>query len=416
MHRRDVLRTALGFAALAPLAGCMTGSLMQDAAFETDASPWPDIFRRLPHALRNVIEQPDHEVQLIYTRIDRDADGAATLTQSAHGLAPHSWFAAASMIKLPIALLACEALAAAGGDSAARIVLAALPETGEWSDDEPLVETFERCLRRLFVVSDNIAYNRLYEWLGQDAVHARLAELGWPSVRAIARIGSTDVQANRRVGAVSLMSADGRTLQSLPARRSAHERRFPFGDALRGGGFVVDGKVVHGPHDFSHANYLPLADAHDMLQRLLFPDSVPVNLRWRIPDALRMELLRAMSLYPRESPDPRYDEVEFPDGYAKMFVVGDGKARAPAGLRMYGKSAQAYGYMGDCVYLADRARGTECLLSASVYANADGIFNDDIYEYDTISIPFLAVLGRAVLDYEASRVRSHPARFDGLPL
>jgi hypothetical protein len=129
-----------------------------------------------------------------------------------------------------------------------------------------------------------------------------------------------------------------------------------------------------------------------------------------------MELLRAMSLYPRESPDLRYAESDYPDGYAKMFVVGDSKARAPAGLRMYGKSAQAYGYMGDCAYLVDRAHGTECLLSASVYANADGIFNDDIYEYDTISIPLLAMLGRAVLDYEASRARSHSARFDGLPL
>lgn len=411
-----MLRTALGFAVLAPLAGCVTGSVMQGTAIETDASPWPYIFRRLPRALRDVIEQPDHEVQLIYTRINRDADGAAILPQSAHGLAPHRWFAAASMIKLPIALLACEALAAAGGDSATRIALAAPPETGEWSADEPLAEAFERCLRRLFVVSDNIAYNRLYEWLGQDTVHARLTELGWPNARAIARIGSTDAQANRRVGAVSLIGADGRSLQSLPARRSEQQRVFPFGDARKGSGFMVDGKVIPGPHDFSHANYLPLADAHDMLQRLLFPDSVPANLRWRIPGALRMELLRAMSLYPRESPDPLYAESDYPDGYAKMFVVGDGKARAPAGLRMYGKSAQAYGYMGDCAYLVDRARGTECLLSASVYANADGIFNDDIYEYDSISIPFLAALGRAVLDHEASRVRFHSARFEGLPL
>lgn len=319
------------------------------------------------------------------------------------------------MIKLPIALLACEALAAAGGDGQTRIVLAAPPETGEWTGDEPPAESFDRCLRRVFVVSDNIAYNRLYEWLGQDAVHARLAELGWPNVRAIARIGSTDVQANRRVGAVSLVSPDGLALLSLPPRHSELNRRFPFGDARKGRGFMQDGKVIPGPHDFSHSNYLPLADAHAMLQRLLFPESVPADLRWRIPSALRTQLLQSMSLYPRESLDPRYDEAEYPDGYAKFFAIGDGKARAPSGLRMSGKSAQAYGYMGDCAYLLDRARGTECLLSASAYANADGVFNDDIYEYDAISIPFLAALGRAVLDYEAARPRSGRARLDALP-
>ena len=35
--------------------------------------------------------------------------------------------------------------------------------------------------------------------------------------------------------------------------------------------------------------------------------------------------------------------------------------------------------------------------AAVVHANADGVFNDDRYEYESIAQPFLASLGRAAL-------------------
>ena len=40
-----------------------------------------------------------------------------------------------------------------------------------------------------------------------------------------------------------------------------------------------------------------------------------------------------------------------------------------------------------------------------IYVNADGIFNDDNYEYDTIGMPFMGNLGRVIYDYEAKRKR-----------
>ena len=51
-------------------------------------------------------------------------------------------------------------------------------------------------------------------------------------------------------------------------------------------------------------------------------------------------------------------------------------------------------------YLVDAASGAELLLAASIHVNADGVCNDDRYEYDTIGRPFLAALGRAVLAVE----------------
>ena len=43
----------------------------------------------------------------------------------------------------------------------------------------------------------------------------------------------------------------------------------------------------------------------------------------------------------------------------------------------------------------------EFMLSATILANKNKIFNDNIYEYDTISLPFLGELGRQL--YEKSR-------------
>jgi hypothetical protein len=43
------------------------------------------------------------------------------------------------------------------------------------------------------------------------------------------------------------------------------------------------------------------------------------------------------------------------------------------------------------------------MLAASIQANADGIFNDNRYEYDTVAIPFMAAWARAVLEVERER-------------
>ena len=38
----------------------------------------------------------------------------------------------------------------------------------------------------------------------------------------------------------------------------------------------------------------------------------------------------------------------------------------------------------------------EYILTATIHVNKDGIFNDDVYEYDEIGMPFLAQLGREI--------------------
>jgi hypothetical protein len=396
MRRRDFLSlSAFGLGCAAVPHGVR--------AVVRDRAVWSEVFAKMPPALAARVDDPKHAIQLRWARIHRDADGTPRFVTHDHGLAPRRWFPAASVVKLPMALLMAEAVQAAGGGADSMLRLDAAPVSGEWGD-EPLLDTFARGIDRTFAVSENRPFNRWYELLGGDYIHRRLAELGYPQVRLIARLGSSDIEANRRSGGGALLSADGRELQRFSAA-TAKPRQFPFGRVMVGDGWQNDdGSVVPGPHDFSHANFLPLADSLRMLQAFVSPDTVPAAQRWKIDGALRARLLRAMALRPRESISPVYPEAEYPDGYARWFFVGDGTARYPDGLSVFGKSGMAYGSLSEVAYVIDRDSGVECMLAASILANADGIFNDDRYEYDTIAIPFMAAWARAVLDVERGRV------------
>jgi hypothetical protein len=115
-----------------------------------------------------------------------------------------------------------------------------------------------------------------------------------------------------------------------------------------------------------------------------------------------------MGEHPRESSSPRYDPAQFPDSCTKFLYFGGGPEPAPGHLRSIGKSGLAYGYASDNTYFVDVASGIEFLLAAVIHVNANGVFNDDHYEYDEIALPFLRDLGRAVYDHERSRPRAHP--------
>lgn len=364
------------------------------------AHVWDEVLARLPPALAALADDPRHAVQLRWVRVLRDDSGAHRHVAYDRGMAPRRWFPAASVSKLPMALLMAEAVQACGGDADSVLRLDAPPRSGEWPENEPLAETFLRGVQRTFAVSENVPFNRWYELLGTDAVHRRLAELGYPHVRLIARLGSSDREANRRSGGGAVSSARGEALRTFSAATGA-ARRFPFGDALSGEGWQNDdGSLVPGPHDFSYANFLPLSDSLRMLHAFMLPESVPRARRWRIDGGLRARLLRTLALRPRESTDPVYAERDHPDGYARWFFVGDGRGRYPAELSVFGKSGMAYGSLSEVAYVIDRASGAEFMLAASILANADGIYNDNRYEYDGVALPFMAAVARAVLETE----------------
>ncbi|MEL6562013.1 MAG: hypothetical protein AAFQ94_27750, partial [Bacteroidota bacterium] len=66
---------------------------------------------------------------------------------------------------------------------------------------------------------------------------------------------------------------------------------------------------------------------------------------------------------------------------------------------------QAYGYLIDNAYIVDFDNGVEFMLSAVIHVNENRIFNDGVYEYDSIGFPFMAQLGQQIYQLELKRNR-----------
>ncbi|HWS40126.1 MAG TPA: serine hydrolase [Arenimonas sp.] len=354
---------------------------------------WSRVFTAMPASLAAYASDPEFRVQILCQY--RKKNSRTQWQKTSWQLTPKQWFSTASVAKMPIALLACEKFAALGLDLSAKIGFTQVPIGGEWPADEPAYETLERTLTRIFTISENPPFNRLYDFLGVDAMNERLQAMDYPTARLISRMSAPVVDNDRTRAGMVLNSKD--ELIYTFSERVGKPRVFAYGDALIGKGFLKDsGELIVGPHNFSKTNYLSLSNTQQMLKAIVDPTSVPSNQRWAIPESMRQQILKIMAMMPRQSTDPIYPEAEYPDGYCRFFILGDVKTRKPDSMTLIGKVGEAYGYLTDVEYITDTKSDWECYLSANIYVNADGIFNDDKYEYESIGYPFLAALGRAV--------------------
>ena len=113
-----------------------------------------------------------------------------------------------------------------------------------------------------------------------------------------------------------------------------------------------------------------------------------------------------MSILPRQSDYPSFPDFDkHYDGYCKFFLYGDTKDKIPDNIKIFNKVGLAYGFVIDNAYIIDIRNNVEFLLTAVIYSNSNQTMNDDEYDYEKISIPFLASLGRKIYDFELKRYK-----------
>lgn len=185
------------------------------------------------------------------------------------------------------------------------------------------------------------------------------------------------------------------TLPERTAKPLARSRRTPAG--LRIGTAFFDGdQRVNGPMSFAAKNRFPLAELQRALCMVARPDADCGGPGFRLSADDRALLLEAMGQLLAESSDPAYDPAEHRDEDVEFLLPGLRRVVPPERLRVYGKSGQAYGFTLDNAWVVDTAGDRSFFLAAALYTNADGVLNDDLYDYDTVALPFLADLGEAV--------------------
>lgn len=376
-----------------------------------------DLLRQRPEWFASVMDQVEHyEVQVLYTQIDRDAQNRPRFTSHWYGVDPETYFYPASTVKLAGAALALEKLnqlAVPGVDlhTAVRIDSAGEGQTEALEDASSRtgLPSIGHYIRKLFAVSDNDAYNRLYEFLGQEHLNERLRELGYSDVRLTHRLSVVlPPEQNRCTNPMSFRDGD-RVLHEQPAVCTDRDYGFD-GSIPKGVGKVQDGLSTDEPLEFAAKNYMSVEALQFLVRSVMFPEAVSEERRFDLRPGDYDFLRRCMSILPRECRYPQYDAEDHWDSYVKFFLFGDSKDPVPEHIRLFNKVGLAYGYLIDNAYVVDFEKGVEYLLTAVILVNEDGIYNSDVmaeesYPYEELGFPFLANLGRAIHEYELERPR-----------
>ncbi len=355
------------------------------------------------------------ELQILYTQIDRDHNNTPTFTIYKFNIDENQYFYPASTVKMPTAFFALEKinrLKKSGLDKYSELQIDSIrppqiPLRGD-STSQNGQASLAHFAKKIFLVSDNDANNRLYEFLGQEYFNAELKKKGFEDTQIVHRIGPSgfpfNEEGNRYTNPFTFYGIDTVLYRQPEAFAKIAQVMPPMNRLQKGKGYMSDGKLINEPKDFSQKNRFSIEDMSAMLQAVMFPEVTPEHQRFDFSEDDYQFLYKVMSMRPRESKFPKYTEEEY-DSYVKFFIYGDKKERIPDHIRTFNKVGWAYGYLTDVSYIVDFEKGIEFFLTATISVNENQIFNDDNYEYETIGLPFLSTLGKVVYDYEVQRER-----------
>ena len=387
------------------LASCKT-SRIQKSKQQTD--PFlKELLLRHTGKFEKVFSDPrKYRLQVVYSRIDRSRKGKAYFTDYQFNVDPNLYFYPASTIKMPIALLAIEKMRQGiPADLQSTMITMA---TEPWQTavlNDPLTAdgrpNIAQYVKKIFLISDNDASNRLYEFVGPSKINSRLREMGYDSTEIIHRLSIPMSQEQNRITNEVIFFEDSVPVFTKPAEISGLPK-LPRSEKL-GRGYISGEKTIMEPFDFSIRNRFLLPDLHNILRSVIFPDAVPASQRFNIDSADRDFVMKYMSDYPSKVGFPPYDSSQYWDAYCKFLLVGSERKPIPENIRIYNKVGDAYGFLTDVAYITDTKNGVEFMLSATIYCNEDEIFNDDKYEYDELGFPFLKHLGEVIYNYELGR-------------
>lgn len=346
-------------------------------------------------------------LQVIYTRIQRSDAGTPSFTDYHLDVDDNRYFYPASTVKLPVAILALQKLnelnipglnkdtrMLIGQEANGTAIQPAIGQTGEGTG------SVAYDIKQILLVSDNNAFNRLYDFLGQEYINRSLHAMGYKDVQIIHRLSvSMTEEQHRKTDSITFRSTDGNLVYQKPAEIS--QLKYDLRETKMGKGFMKGEQLINEPFDFTYKNRLPLTTLHNITRSILFPESVAAKQRFNLTPDDYAFLREYMSMSPLESKTPLYTAPEYWDNYVKMIYYGSEKTPRDTNIRIFNKTGTAYGFLIESAYLLDSSNHTEFLVSVIIYCNSDGIFNDDKYDYTNVGYPFLKQLGRVL--YERSR-------------
>ncbi|HMK20541.1 MAG TPA: serine hydrolase [Chitinophagaceae bacterium] len=371
-----------------------------------------DLLNQYPDFFQSVLSNPDNKVQIIYTQIDRGNNGNPKFTDHYLNINDSSYFYPASTVKLPIAILALQKLnelKIADLDKNSTMISEADYSGQKEVYNDPSTPdgrpTIEHYIKKILLVSDNDAFNRLYEFLGQEYINNTLHKMGYKEVQIVHRLDiSLSEDENRHTNPVRFFDANGKLIYEKPLEAS--KLLYAERNTKMGSGFYRGAQLINEPFDFSKKNRMSLTTLHSIVRSVMFPEMVSKQQRFNLTKDDYEFLRKYMSMTPLESKFPFYDRENYWDAYVKFLMYGAEKTPMKERFRIFNKVGDAYGFLIDAAYIADFNNNVEFMLSAVIHCNSDGIFNDDKYDYDEVGFPFMKHLGQVIYDHELKRKKN----------
>lgn len=371
------------------------------------------LLRGRPDLFSGILNHPEkNQVQILYTQIDRDKKNVPHFKSFSYNLDDLHYFFPASTVKLPTVIFALEKLNELGipglSKTSTMITEADFTRQTAVERDSSSANGFpslEHYIKKILLVSDNDAYNRLYEWIGRAEINRRLADHGLRTSRILNRYAVKDTEETSRHTNPIRFYEGSKLLFSQPGQFDLKDYPLNLTNTLMGRAYMDSSdRLVNKPFNMANRNAFSLSDQQKVMKKLLFPESFSISERFHLmPDDYRL-IYTYMSKLPTESDYPKYDPQEYWPLYAKFLFYGADKETIPRpNIRIFNKYGDSYGFIIDNAYVVDFENKVEFLLSAVVQSNEDGVYNDDRYEYKEVCYPFMKNLGQLIYQYELGR-------------
>jgi len=318
-----------------------------------------------------------HEIQIKLTVINEEED-----INYEFNVDNEDYFYPASTVKLPIALLAIEKV-----NESKYITL----DTPFRLENESKKYTLRDEILKMFVISDNESFNRIFEFLGQDYINGKLNALGFDNTKIFHRLSVEDSDNLNTKKVFFFLKKDSISYQTFNREIDPNEM-----NGLKKGKkfYNNNGDLVKKPMDFSKKNKISIDDLHEMTAQIYLPENYIDKNSFKLDKEQREFIREAMSASPNKL---GLSKEEYPENFVKFFVRGDEMVNDSIknNLNIYNKVGTAYGQITETAFIDSDTN--KFILTATMYVNENDIINDDIYEYESVGIPFFASFAREIL-------------------
>ena len=354
----------------------------------------------------------NHEIQILYSSIQRDSLGKPIFKEFSYNLDKNYYYYPASTVKLPIAILAIQKinyLIDKGFEISINTPFIVIDLKKDlmmfekYSNNQNEVLSVANCIKKIFLYSNNECYNYLFDFLGRDEINYQLEKKGLNNTRIYHKFLSNSDNVN---SSEFLFISNGDTIYKQNSIKSnLNKSNTNLKSVLKGKKFLLKGKLVNSPFDFSFKNQISITDLNNILKRIIFPENFKKEERFDLHQSDYNFLKYWMSRTSIEDDKSTIvNRDKYWDSYSKFFIYGDKKGEMNDNIRISNKVGMAYGTLTDVAYVRDKINNIEFMLTATILVNDNHTFNDDIYEYESKGIPFLSALGRQVLNLERNKL------------